>query len=149
MTAAAEVGADAVMEDTEGTDIDTVGVGAAARLGYTMGDGFMRFTPELKVGFESPGTPNSFSVKGGARINFLQAISPAIFAHAGGLVGDMEGFVWDLGIGLDFAVIPHLDLGVFASYNQVQGDLAFAPPTYQSSDWEWLRFGGQAAIHFD
>lgn len=150
LTLAAEVGVDAVMEDTEGTDLQTLGVGAAARMGYTMGGPLIRVAPELKVGFESPGTPDSFSIKGGARVNFLGAISPAIFAHAGGLVGDLEGFVWDLGVGLDFAIIPHLDIGAFASYNQAGGDLNFVPPSYQGgNDWEWFRFGGQAAIHFD
>lgn len=150
LTLAAEVGVDAVMEDTEGTDLNTTGVGAAARMGYTMGGPLIRVAPELKVGFESPGTPDSFSIKGGARVNFLGAISPAIFAHAGGLVGDLEGFVWDLGVGLDFAIIPHLDIGAFASYNQAGGSMNFVPPSYQGgNDWEWFRFGGQAAVHFD
>jgi hypothetical protein len=150
VTLAAEVGVDAVQENTDGTDLEKTGVGAAARLGYTMGGPWLRVTPELKVGFEAPGTPNSFSVKGGARVNFLNAISPAIFAHAGGLAGQLSGFVWDIGVGLDFRIIPKLDIGAFASYNQAGGDLDFVPPSYQGgNDWEWFRFGAQAAIHFD
>jgi hypothetical protein len=150
VTLAAEVGVDAVQENTDGTDLEKTGVGAAARLGYTMGGPWLRVTPELKVGFEAPGTPNSFSVKGGARVNFLNAISPAIFAHAGGLAGQLSGFVWDIGVGLDFRIIPKLDIGAFASYNQAGGDLDFVPPSYQGgNDWVWFRFGAQAAIHFD
>jgi hypothetical protein len=148
VTLAAELGVDAVMEDTRDEDLETLGVSAAARLGYMVGNGWIRVTPELKVGFESPGTPNSFSIKGGARLNLLDAISPAVFAHMGGLVGDMEGFVWDIGVGLDFRIVPHFDIGAFAAYNQAGGTLHFLPPSYQSSDWEWLQFGGQAAIHF-
>lgn len=146
---AAEVGADTVVTNVGDEDVDTLGVSAAARLGYTMGGTLLRVTPELKLGFESPGTPNSFSVKGGARVNFLKGISPAIFAHAGGLVGDMEGVVWDIGVGLDLALFPHVDLGVFAAYNQVgNGTLHFTSASYRSSNWEWMQFGGQIAFYF-
>lgn len=148
-TIAAEVGVDAVTTDTSGENLDTLGVSAAARAGYQLKAGILRVTPELKLGFESPGTPQSFSVKGGARLNLFHVISPAIFIHGGGLVGDMEGAVWDIGVGLDLGLTEHIDLGIFAAYNQVgNAQLHFVSASYQSTNWEWMQFGGQMAIHF-
>lgn len=147
-TMAGELGVDVVTSDTQGEDVDTAGVSMAARLGYMLGGPILRITPEAKFGFESPGA-NAFSIRGGARVNFLEGISPAVFAHVGGLVGDMEGLIWDVGIGLDLVVLPHFDVGIFGAYNQVgNGTFHFTSASYQSSNWDWLQFGAQAAVHF-
>jgi len=147
-TLAGELGVDVVTSDTEGEDVDTAGVSMAARLGYMFGGPIVRLTPEAKFGFESPGA-DAFSIRGGARVNFLAGISPAVFAHVGGLVGDMDGMIWDVGVGLDLVVLPLVDIGIFGAYNQVgNGTFHFASTSYQSSNWDWLQFGAQTAIHF-
>jgi hypothetical protein len=124
-------------------------MGVAARAGYTFSSPLITFTPEAKLGFQSPGTPNAFIMSGGARLNFFKGLSPAIFAHAGGLVGDISGFVWDAGVGLDLTVIPVFDIGIFCSYTQV-GHAQFTGHRfdYESSNWQWVQFGAQAAVHF-
>jgi hypothetical protein len=148
-TLAAEVGGQVVVTDVESAPVETAGFGAAARAGYTMGGAIIRLTPEAKLGFESPGTPSAFSIMGGARLNLLVGLSPAVFAHAGGLVGDMDGFVWDVGGGLDLTLLPVFDLGVFVSYSQLaDANVSFDSVSFQSQNWEWMTFGAQAALHF-
>jgi len=110
----------------------------------------IRFTPEAKFAFESPGTPRAGAFMGGARLNFLKVVSPAVFAHAGGLVGDIKGFVWDAGVGLDFTLIPMIDIGVYGAFYQNRGNtFDFGNATWSNRDtYEWLQFGVQAAVHF-
>lgn len=155
VTLAAEVGPQVVLtkyepeDPNESDDIVRVGLGAAARIGYTFNSSIVDFTPEFKFGFQSPGTPRSFSAMGGLRVNFFDGLSPALFAHAGGLIGDLSGFVWDVGAGLDFAIVDSFDLGIFALYAQT-GKATFSGDrvTYDSDNWQWMQAGVQGAIHF-
>lgn len=150
VTVALELGPEYVLNEEPTTDdFSHSGFGAALRGGYTFDTPLVDLTPELKVGFQAPGAPKAFSAAGGLRLNFLEGISPAVFAHAGGLIGDVEGLVIDAGAGLDFTVIPLFDLGVFASYNVV-GNASFDADrfSYESTNWQWLHFGGQVAFHF-
>lgn len=155
VTLAAELGPQVVLtnyqpEDADESDkITRVGLGVAARLGYTFEAAIVDFTPEFKLGFQSPGTPRSFSAMGGLRVNFFEGISPALFAHAGGLVGDLSGFVWDIGAGLDFAIVDAFDLGIFALYAQT-GKATFSGDrvSYDSNNWQWMQAGVQGAVHF-
>ena len=112
-----EIGPNFVPND-QGTN-ESVGVGFAGRLGYELRSGLVFITPEVKLGFESPGTPEAFRLMGGARAGIATAISPYAFGHIGGLVGGLEGFAWDLGAGLDFDVGP-LGIGAFVSYNRAE-----------------------------
>lgn len=149
LTVAVEIGPETVTTDEDLDDSERWGLGVAARLGYTFDSPMVTFTPEGKLGFQSPGTPNSFAMMGGARLNLFKGLSPAVFAHAGGLVGDLSGFVWDVGVGLDLTIVPVVDFGIFASYSQV-GNASFSSSgfDYQSDDWQWVQFGAQCAVHF-
>jgi hypothetical protein len=148
VTVAVEVGPEFVPADDE-LDSSQWGLGVAARLGYTLDSGWIALTPEGKIGFQSPGTPNSFALLGGARLNLFKGLSPAVFAHAGGLTGELSGFVWDVGVGLDLTLSPVVDVGIFGSYSQV-GNASFSSTRfdYESTDWQWVQFGAQCAIHF-
>lgn len=147
---AGQVGANVVVSDFDEDGVETAGIAAALRLGYGFEAPMIRLTPEVKLGFESPGTPNAASFTGGARLNLFEGVSPAVFAHAGGLVGDIDGFIWDAGVGLDFTLLPLLDVGVYGSFHQQAGsaDLEFGSVTLGRNSWEWLQFGAQAALRF-
>lgn len=151
VSVAAEVGANVVISDLSDDDtLRAVGPAVALRLGYSFYGDSVRFTPEAKFSFESPGTPRAGAFMGGARLNFLDVVSPALFAHAGGLVGDLSGFVWDAGLGLDFLLSPRLDIGAYGAFYQTRGGtFDFGNATWSNRDsYEWLQFGAQAAIHF-
>ena len=110
LTVAGEAGPILVVNKT-GNDVSRAwGFGAAGRIGYSIGVPLVSITPEAKLGYVAPGKPHSFLGMGGVRVNLFEVISPAIFAHAGGVVGDLNGFVWDAGLGLDLGVIPFLDI---------------------------------------
>jgi hypothetical protein len=149
--AAAEVGVDVVVSDLGDDDtLHAVGPAVALRLGYGFKAPMIRFTPEAKFAFESPGTPRAGAIMGGARLNFLEVVSPAVFAHAGGLVGDIRGFVWDAGVGLDFTLIPLLDVGVYGAFYQTRGaTFDFGDASWSNRDkYEWIQLGAQVALHF-
>jgi len=148
LTLAAEAGPEVVLNDIRNDDIDRWGFGAAGRVGYTLGIPLLAITPEAKLGFQSPGTPNAFSAQGGVRVNFSEGLSPAVFAHAGGLVGDLHGFVWDAGVGLDLTLLPLVDIGVFGAYYRVQkAGFADGRVDIDAPNWHWIQFGVQGALH--
>lgn len=148
LTVAVEVGPEVVLTDEDMEDSQW-GLGVAARLGYTFDAPMIAITPEAKLGFQSPGTPNSFALLGGARLNLFEGLSPAVFAHVGGLTGELSGFVWDVGVGLDLTLFPVVDVGIFGTYSQV-GNASFSSNRfdYESTDWQWVQFGAQCAVHF-
>lgn len=144
LSLAVEIGPNVVMDD-QGTD-EAVGVGVNGRIGYELRSGWVFITPEAKLGFESPGTPNAFRLMGGARAGIATPISPYVFGHIGGLLGDLEGFAWDLGGGVDFDVGP-LGLGAFVSYNRAENQtLTLENLGDEEFPWEWVQVG--AAVTF-
>jgi hypothetical protein len=125
---------------------DSVGVGFAGRLGYLMDLGVVKLTPEVKLGFESPGTPDAFRILGGLRLNLFSGISPVAFAHLGGLVGDINGFGWDAGGGLDINLGP-LALGAFVSYNRADNrNFTFDNLTGDGAGWEWIQIAASVTL---
>ncbi|NJK88523.1 MAG: hypothetical protein HC923_03405 [Myxococcales bacterium] len=128
-------------------DLDQdAGIGIAARLGYQLDLKILKLIPEAKFGFEDPGAPDAFRIMGGLRVRLLEGFSPVAFAHLGGLVGDLEGFAWDVGGGIDFTLIPHLALGAFVSYNRAE-NRPLNLDNFEGPDaWEWLQVG--AAVTF-
>ncbi len=146
---AGQVGANVVVSNFQDNTIQTAGIATALRVGYELEGPLLRLTPEGKIGFESPGTPDALTIMGGARLNLFDPISPAVFAHAGGLVGDIEGFAWDAGLGLDFTLLPILDLGIYGSFHQAgSATLNFGNVALNRNSWEWLQFGAQASLRF-
>jgi hypothetical protein len=137
---ALEVGPIFVTEDTDLLGLpDSAGVGFNGRLGYQFDGGLLKFTPEVKLGFESPGTPNAFRIMGGFRLSLFSGLQPVVFAHLGGLAGDLEGFTWDAGGGLDLALGPLL-IGAAASYNRAEDQtFGFDALTDDSAAYEWVQ----------
>jgi hypothetical protein len=125
---------------------DSVGIGFSGRAGFQLGAGLVFITPEAKVGFESPGAPDALRILGGARAGLSLPVQPVVFGHLGGLVGDLEGFAWDVGGGLEFNV-GSIALGGFVSFNQAEvgGDL-FDTPLTDGATWEWVQVGGAVTI---
>lgn len=134
----------------QGFDIDkSAGIGVSVRAGFLLDAKLIKLTPEAKLGFEDPGAPNAFRIMGGLRINLLEGFSPVAFAHLGGMVGDLEGFCWDVGGGLDFTLIPKLNLGAYVSYNRAENRPFDLAEEFIGSDaWEWIQIGGAATIMF-
>ncbi|MGF1510662.1 MAG: outer membrane beta-barrel protein [Myxococcota bacterium] len=125
---------------------DTAGVGINARAGYQFESGPIFITPEARFGFESPGTPNAFRILGGFRFGLNTPLAPIGFAHLGGLVGDLEGFTWDVGGGLDFDVGP-IALGVNASYNRAEDqELTLEALGDDSVAFEWVQVAASVTL---
>lgn len=149
VSVAIDVGPNFVVEDPNPPE--SVGLGFNGRLGYQFDGQAVRLIPELKVGFESPGTPNAFRVMGGIRVSLLKGLQPVVFAHLGGLAGEeLEGFTWDVGGGLDLAAGP-FTFGANVSYNRAEeqtfsfGNLT-AQPT--PSAFEWIQIAASVGIVF-
>jgi hypothetical protein len=149
LTLGVDVGPNFVLEPS-GIDLDkSAGIGVAARAGYMFDAKILKISPELKFGFEDPGAPNAFRIMGGLRVNLFEGFSPVAFGHVGGLVGDIQGFAWDVGGGIDFTLIPKLNLGAFVSYNRADdSELTLGSFTSDGATWEWVQVGGAATIMF-
>lgn len=143
-----EVGPNFVAEDLP-VGAENVGVGFSGRLGYQMGS-VIKVTPELKLGFESPGAPDAFRIMGGLRLGLgVGLFTPVAFAHLGGLAGDqISGFTWDVGGGADIELGP-VALGAFVSYNRAEDQqLTFAALTDDASAYEWVQVGASVTLRF-
>lgn len=118
-----------IMVGQTATGDSTVGFGFAGRLGYPISLAVMTLTPEATVGFSRLPllvSINMYDFKAGARLSFLEGFSPVVAAHAGyGTCSSTEevdvrechGLSLDAGAGLDFTLLPLLDLGAMVSYN--------------------------------
>jgi len=135
--------------EAQGVDLDkSAGIGVSARAGFLLDAKLIKLIPEAKLGFEDPGAPNAFRIMGGLRVNVLEGFSPVAFAHLGGLVGDIEGFCWDIGAGLDFTLIPKLNLGAYVAYNRAEAAPFDLDDLTGDGAWEWIQAGGAATIMF-
>ena len=135
-----EVGPNFVLND--GLD-ESVGIGVNGRIGYHLHSGSVFLTPEVKLGFESPGTPNAFRILGGLRMGLLSDTTPVAFAHVGGTVGDLDGLAWDVGGGLQIN-FDAVALGATVAYNRVEGqDLI---PAVGRRAFEWIQVAGSVAL---
>jgi hypothetical protein len=151
-----EIGPNFVVNDDdlgiESVEDDSVGIGLAGRLGYQFAPGPLELTPEVKVGFEAPGTPEAFQAMGGLRLAFGSLLTPVAFAHAGGLLGDLEGFVWDAGGGLQLN-LGRLSLGAEVSYTRaeeqvIELDVPDAVAVDVERRWEWVRANFSVSLIF-
>jgi hypothetical protein len=106
------------------------GGGGALRIGSELDLLLVTLIPELNLAYHSFGGEGRYDAKTytgtlGGRIRFLKILEPGIFAHAG--VGRLEGwqshtgFAFDLGVTLDFTLLPLIDLGLHAAWNRVFG----------------------------
>lgn len=124
------------------------GAGLDIYFGPRLDLAILTLTTELSAGYHDFGgelEPTVYRGLAGGRLGLGFGIRPSVFAHLGvghlrydALGGpDRDGrthFAGDLGLALDFTILPLIDLGVHGSYNLVSGagdDEAF----------EWLQAG--------
>jgi hypothetical protein len=143
-----DVGPNWVVVDDE-IDDTTAGIGFGGRIGYRLTADLLEVEPEVKLGFESPGTPDSFLATGGVRLGLGTIVSPVVFGHIGGLVGDLDGFVWDAGGGARVN-IDAVSFGLSASYHQVEQqvlELQGPGGNFEvEAQWDWVQT--QATLTF-
>jgi hypothetical protein len=129
----------------------STGFGFAGRLGYRISIPLLKLTPEVKVAYDRVpygATVGTFRGMVGGRVAILEGFTPLAFAHIGyasgsgsegGIYAEIKGLAYDAGVGLDFTLIPFIDLGIYGSYNRVE-----ASPNAVN----WLTAGVQASLTF-
>jgi len=97
-------------------------------------------------GFEHSFGPNVYRGLLGFRLGVGEILRPSIFAHMG--LGFLHvddhtrsAFSYDAGLALDLTVLPVIDVGLHAGFNQVVGGST-------SSPFQWLTLGAEAALVF-
>lgn len=126
------------------------GAGFAIRLGWQLHVPFLVLTPEAVFNYEGfAGTygPMVFREVAGLRFGVGEVFRLGAFGHAGigQLKVDVPGpnvsrteFTYDLGIFIDFTLLPLVNVGVHGAYNRMPGG---DDPSFQ-----WLTFGAHAAL---
>ena len=116
------------------------GWGFGFRLGSQMRAPLVSVTPELGFTYHTFGGDASTKVYrgiGGLRLGVGEVIRPGVFAHAGygwrkvdfaAQSDTASSFTYDLGAFLDFTLLPLLNIGVHAAYNQWTGG---SQPSFQ------------------
>lgn len=134
------------------TGIDESGVesgtGGAIRLGQELDLVLVSLTPEIGVSYHAfSGALGASHYSGfiGGRLGFGKLVEPGVFAHLGvgrlsGELGGDTGPALDLGVFLDFTVLPIVDLGAHAAYDALFLDDGRA--------FDWARFGAHASVAF-
>ena len=87
----------------------------------------------------------------GARLGVGSAIRPVVFGHLGiaratfseppAVNLDRTAFAWDAGVGLDFTLLPLLNLGVHGAYNSVG-------PHASAGAFKWATLGANIELVF-
>jgi hypothetical protein len=133
-----------------GEDDADNGAGVDVLLGPRLDLTILTLTTELSGGFHDFNgslDPAAYRLMAGGRLGIGVIIRPSAFAHGG--VGYLRfddpfdgerdgrvGFAGDLGLALDFTILPLVDLGIQGSYNVITGSDGYDP-------LEWL----QAGVH--
>lgn len=112
-------------------DLDA-GYGFALRGGQRLDLKLLTLSAELMGTMrELDGTwaPTIYEGKFGARVGVGTVLRPNAFGHVGvghaSYSGDLESqteFAYDLGLGLDFTLLPLVNVGVHSAYNAMQTD---------------------------
>jgi hypothetical protein len=129
------------------TAVDAGG-GGTLRFGYKVDLALCSITPEVGAAYYSFGgasKPNLFGGVGGVRVGFLKVIEPSIFAHVGYVNLEAYGVdqanpLVDVGLALDFTLLPLLDVGVHGAYSAVL--------VKDANAFDWARLGAHAALQF-
>jgi hypothetical protein len=133
--------------DFAGT-IDEVGVdsgsGGMLRLGHEFDLFLISLTPEATGSFYSfggDGDARFYAGQLGARLTLGKIVEPGIFAHAG--VGHLSaaesetGVATDIGLTLDFTLLPLIDIGVHAAYDAL---------LREEGSFDWYRAGAHVVL---
>jgi hypothetical protein len=158
-SAAAEtvVGVDLNFNDAIVGDEASSGAGVDVYFGPRLDLTILTLTTELTGGFHDFGgdlEPTLYRGMAGGRLGIGAIIRPSIFAHGGvGYLrfddpivgGGRDGrtnFTGDLGLALDFTLLPLVDLGIQGSYNVMAGN-----DDYDA--FEWLQAGAHITFVLD
>lgn len=110
------------------------GWGVGARFGHELDLVLVSLTPELGVNyhaFSAPSDAESFAVVGGGRVAIGFVLEPSAFLHAGvghfgydTLTGEVSqtALAYEMGLALDFTMLPVIDFGAHASFAGVAGN---------------------------
>lgn len=136
----------------EAVDDDATGVGLDVHFGPRLDLAIVALTTELSGGYYRFGGPadlDVYRVLAGGRLAVGAIIRPSAFAHAGvghlrydALAGSRDSatdFATDVGLGLDFTLMPLVDLGVVGSYNWVRANT-------RDNAVDWLQFGAHVTF---
>jgi hypothetical protein len=128
------------------------GYGFGIRLGNQIHVPLVAITPELGFtyhGFTGDYGPKVYRGIAGLRLAVGEVIRPGVFAHAGygarkvefaGQADTSSSFTYDFGAFLDFTLLPFLNLGVHAAYNQWTGG--------DKTSFQYATVGAHAALIF-
>lgn len=131
------------------------GAGVDIYFGPRLDLALLQLTTELAGGYHKFGgvfDPTVYRVLAGGRLGVGVAIRPSVFAHVG--VGHLRydellgtgrdgrtNFGGDLGLALDFTILPLVDVGVQGSYNVIAGD-------DDADAFKWYQLGAHVTFVF-
>jgi hypothetical protein len=131
------------------------GWGVGARFGHEWDLVLIAITPEIGFNYHAFGGPpeaETFAVLAGGRVGIDFVLAPSAFLHAGvGHFGydttpgevSQTSIAYEMGLALDFTLLPVIDLGVHAAYAGVGGD-----PDNDIDTFDWLAVGGHVSFVF-
>ncbi len=147
---------------------DGAGLGANARLGYSLDIPVLRLVPELQfnyMGFAlddvqgqgaiaaaNSGNLRTISGRAGARVGFSAIVGLSLYGHVGygtaiTVVDGQDnrsdaGLSYDVGLAIDFTAIPLINLGIHGGFNSLTpGDDALEPIN-------WIDVGAHVELVF-
>lgn len=125
------------------------GGGGALRFGRKYSLLLLSLTPELGLGyhrFDGPSETALYRAFVGGRVGIGTIVEPSAFAHVG--IGKLDAVsadrfapVADVGLALDFTLLPLINLGVHGAYNTVF-------PRAEHDSFGWFSAGVHAALVF-
>lgn len=133
---------------------DGTGVGLDLLLGKRLNLALITLGTELSLGahsFVGADEATAYRALAGANVGVGTILRPSIFAHIG--VGHVAvaddsipdqtrtGLAGDVGLALDFTLLPLLDIGVQGSYNAIRG-------TAKTDPFRWIQGGVHATLVF-
>lgn len=133
---------------------DGAGVGVDVLLGKRLNLALITLGTELSLGahsFVGADDATAYRALVGANLGVGTILRPSVFAHIGvghiavadNAVPDQSrtGLAGDVGLALDFTLLPLLDIGVQGSYNAIRG-------TSTTDPFRWLQGGVHATLVF-
>ena len=145
----AQLGFDLDWASADHDDESWAGAGGALRLGYEIDALFATLIPEIGGSYHSFSNLDTSVYRGlvGARVRFLKVLEPGIYGHFGvghadsdrPLLPSRTAGTMDLGLSLDFTLLPVIEFGGHAGYNSLFGG-------EDSNALNWWNAGLQLAI---
>jgi hypothetical protein len=135
-------------------DFVSSGYGFGLRLGRRLDAKVVYLAGEIGASYYSLGDvlqPRIYRGLVGARLGFGSIVRPVIFGHVGvarinfaeppGIDLDRTGLAWDAGLGLDFTLLPLINLGVHGAYNSIG-------PHANANAFTWATVGANIELVF-